>query len=353
LNSILEYNVLMPEKKNPSNKVKKPVGPQHQSQNEVTSIFYDISRRPQNKRRRVSLPPGSKLVTPSGGKVPPAWTEVWVTTDPGSPIQAIGRDSKGRKVYLYSTDQMGRANAAKFSRMRAFARVYPRLVRKIGSDKDKSEEAFVLYLISKTGFRIGSEEETQAQVKAFGASTLRCSHVAVTGDKVEFDFTAKKGVRVNKTLKDSFLAGNLSRRCGQDSDQKIFKTSEYHIRNYLRSVQHGDDFEVKDFRTYLATTVALRQIKKLPLPQSDRQYKKLRKEVAVTVARELGNTARIALKSYIPPEVFCRWAAGLASDPSAQSRAGSTASDFMQCIYYDQDVTKEEYQDNDPLERNE
>jgi DNA topoisomerase-1 len=345
----------MPEKKNPSNKVKKPVAPQHQSQNEVTPIFYEISKRPQNKRRRISLAPGSKLVTPSGGKVPPAWTDVWVTTDPASPIQAIGRDSKGRKVYLYSTDQMGRANAAKFSRMRAFARAYPRLVRKIGLDKGKSEEAVVLYLISKTGFRIGSEEETQAQVKAFGASTLRCSQVAVAGDRVEFDFTAKKGVHVSKTLRDSFLATNLSRRCNQDSDQKIFKTSEYHIRNYLRSVQHGDDFEVKDFRTYLATTVALRQIKKLPMPQTGRQYKKLRKEVAETVARELGNTARIALKSYIPPEVFCRWEVGLASDEytSAKSSSGSTANDFMQCIYYDQDVTKEEYQDNDFLERNE
>ena len=212
-----------------------------------------------------------------------------MTTDPQSPIQAIGRDSKGRKVYLYSTDHMGRANVAKFSRMRAFARAYPRLVRKIGLDRHKSEEAAVLYLISKTGFRIGSEEETLAQVKAFGASTLRCSHVGVLGDKVEFDFTAKKGVRVTKTLKDSFLATHLSSRCGRNADQKIFKTSEYHIRNYLRSVQHGDDFEVKDFRTYLATTIALRQIKKLPLPKNGREYKKLRKEVAETVAREFGN----------------------------------------------------------------
>ena len=173
------------------------------------------------------------------------------------------------------------------------------------------------------------------------------------GDKVEFDFTAKKGVRVTKTLKDSFLATHLSSRCGRDADQKIFKTSEYHIRNYLRTVQHGDDFEVKDFRTYLATTIALRQIKKLPLPKNGREYKKLRKEVAETVARELGNTARIALKSYIPPEVFCRWEAGLASEKtSAQSRSGSTANDFMQCIYYDREVKMEEYRDNDPLEQN-
>ena len=171
----------MPEKKKQSDKVKKSSALQHESQNGAKPFVYEISRRPRDKHRRIQLAPGSKLVTPSGGRVPPAWTEVWVTTDPQSPIQAIGRDSKGRKVYLYSTDHMGRANAAKFSRMRAFARAYPRLVRKIGLDRHKSEEAAVLYLISKTGFRIGSEEETQAQVKAFGASTLRCSHVGSIG----------------------------------------------------------------------------------------------------------------------------------------------------------------------------
>ncbi len=33
--------------------------------------------------------------------VPPAWQDVWICTDPSGHIQAIGRDEKGRKQYIY------------------------------------------------------------------------------------------------------------------------------------------------------------------------------------------------------------------------------------------------------------
>src|SRR5271157_4346947 len=135
----------------------------------IAGFFYEVSRRPQNKRKKLLAMTGASLRTPSGAKVPPAWTDIWMTSDPKSPIQAIGRDSKGRRVYLYSAEHMGRAAAAKFSRLKSFASTYPSLFRKIRRDKDSNEEALVLYLISKTGFRVGSEAETRAAVKAFGA----------------------------------------------------------------------------------------------------------------------------------------------------------------------------------------
>ena len=52
---------------------------------------------------------GLHLVTRSGVKVPPAWTDVWVATDSKSNVEATGRDSKGRRVYLYSAEHMGRS----------------------------------------------------------------------------------------------------------------------------------------------------------------------------------------------------------------------------------------------------
>src|SRR5437868_4039755 len=33
--------------------------------------------------------------------LPPAWTSVWISPDPNSHIQAVGRDAKGRKQYRY------------------------------------------------------------------------------------------------------------------------------------------------------------------------------------------------------------------------------------------------------------
>ncbi len=261
------------------------------------SYFYEVSRRPKNVHKKLVAEAGTKLITPSGARVPPGWTNIWMTTDMKSQIQAIGFDSKGRKVYLYSTEHTGRAAAAKFSRLKAFAKAYPSFLRKLRLDKNTSEEALVLYLISKTGFRIGSDTETLARIKAFGASTLRCSHINIKGKKVLFNFTGKKGQPVNKVLKDAFLAENIAKRCEGNDAHKIFRTTDDNIRKYLNSIPGGEKFTVKDFRTYLGTSIALRQINDMPKPKSDWEFKRLRRKVGEVVARELGNTPTIALKS--------------------------------------------------------
>ena len=275
-----------------------------------------------------------------------------MTADPRSPLQATGRDSKGRRVYLYSTEHMGRAAAAKFSRLKEFSEAYPSLVRKVRRDMKTSEAALILYLISKTGFRIGSDSETRAAVKAFGASTLRCSHVSVENNKLSFDFIGKKGIRVGKVLKDIFLAQNIGMRCNSDGGQKIFSTTDDEVRTYLRSLPGGSRFNVKDFRTYLGTLTAFRQIQTMPVPKNDLELKRYRKEVGRTVARELGNSPTIALKSYVSPEVFCTWESGsFLPLAKAGGKRSSLTEEFLECIHYDQDVPMEESADPDPLEQ--
>ena len=284
--------------------------------------------------------------------MPPAWTEVWMTDDPKNCIQAVGRDSKGRKVYLYSAEYMGTAAAAKFARLKAFAKAYPSLIKTLRRDMKLKEEALVLYLISKTGFRIGSNAETLAKVKAFGASTLRCRHLAVTGTTLSFDFTAKKGVRVTKVIRDAFLARKVASRCATGVGASIFDTDDDKIRAYLCSIPGGSQFSVKDFRTYLGTLTAYRKIKTMPIPRNQTEYKRYRKEVGQSVARQLGNSTVIALKSYVSPEVFCHWDSR--QDVSAEKAGVKTSSlteGFLECIHYDRDVAMEEFLDADPLER--
>jgi DNA topoisomerase I len=286
--------------------------------------------------------------------VPPAWAHVWMTTDPRSPIQAIGRDSKDRLVYLYSAEHAGRAAAAKFARLKEFGKIYPSLIKKVRRDMRTSEEALVLYLISKTGFRIGSNSETLAAVKAFGASTLRCSHVNVEGNKISFDFTGKKGIRVRKVLQDSALAVDISRRCDSVVDRNIFSTTDDEIRAYLNSILEDSKFTVKDFRTYRGTLTAFRKIKTMPVPRNIRELKRYKKEVAETVAKELGNSPAIALNSYVSPEVFCAWESSPVQPlKPARGKRTSTINEFLECVHYDQEVPKEEYTDSDPLEQQE
>ena len=288
-------------------------------------LTYKASRRPKSKRKKLALIDGA-LITPSGARVPPGWTDIWMTTDPKSPIQAMGRDSKGRRVYLYSAERMGIATAAKFARLKAFSKAYLSLIKKIKRDMKTSEEALVLYLIAKTGFRIGSNAETRAAVKAFGASTLKCSHVNVAGSKLSFDFVGKKGIRVSKVLKDTFLAENIAARCKDGAVHNIFNTTDDRVRAYLISISEGSAFTVKDFRTYLGTLTAFRKIQTLPTPKNGREIKKYRKEVGKTVAKELGNSPSIALNSYVSPEVFCVWESS-SHFPEKKKKSNSFLSD--------------------------
>jgi DNA topoisomerase-1 len=320
--------------------------------NQDARFFYEVSRRPKYRHKKVFAARGVSVITPSGARVPPAWTDVWITTDPRSPIQATGSDTKGRRVYLYSAEHIGRSAAAKFSRLKAFGRAYPSLIKKVRRDMKTSEEAIVLHLISKTGFRIGSNSETLAKVKAFGASTLRCSHVNVDGNKLTFDFTGKRGIRINKVLKDAFLARNVAGRCDSGADQKIFRTTDDEIRAYLNSIPQGSSFSVKDFRTYIGTLTAFRKIKTMPVPSNHREFKSYRKEVGETVARKLGNSPTIALKSYISPEVFCAWESNYTLPKrKAGGKRSSLADEFLECIHYDQEVPMEAWWDSD-LQRN-
>lgn len=305
------------------------------------------------KFKRAVISANSPLFSPSGARVPPGWTHIWMTDDPQDPLQVTGRDSKGRRVYLYSVEYMGRATAAKFSRLKDFAKAYPSLIKNIRRDMKTLEEALVLYLIAKTGFRIGSGAETKAAVRAFGASTLRCSQVNINGNKLSFDFIGKKGIRVYKVIKDRDLAAYIAPRCDQHVDHKIFRTTDDKIRRYLNSISKGSEFTVKDFRTYFGTLKAFHKIQKMPLPKNMRENKRYRREVAKTVASELGNSPPMALKSYIAPEVFCSWEPGLTPDPIIIGKKRFTLTDaLLECVHYDQKVGKEEFRDSDPMEKN-
>ena len=307
------------------------------------AIFsYEVSRRPKNQRKKLFARVGEKLTTPSGGKIPPGWRDIWMTTDAQNPLQAAGRDSKGRRVYLYSAEHMGLAAAAKFARLRAFGKAYPSLFKRIKRDMPTSEAALALYLIAQTGFRVGSDAETLAAVKAFGASTLKCAQVNIDGDSIAFDFTGKKGIRVNKTIKDKFLAHSITGRCRAGPDKRIFNTTDDGIRAYLSKISGGRGFTVKDFRTYLGTLAAFHKINSMPVPANGRETRRYTREVGKTVAQELGNTPSIALNSYVSPEVFCAWESDWAA---RKKKAGnspiSLTKDFLECIHYDRRIPAE------------
>lgn len=233
--------------------------------------------------------------------IPPVWKNVKINVDPMASLQVMGTDTKGRSQSMYTIKHSKEAAAEKFARLKEFTKKVPGLQKRIEKDFSKNDEAKALYLISKTGFRVGSDKDTKAATKAYGASTLEAKHIKVTGNKIQIRFTGKKGVTNSATITDARLAGHFAEK----KTGKIFDTNDSKIRRYLKTID--GNFKVKDFRTFIGTSEALKAVKKLPKPKTAKERNNGILNVCRQVAKKLGNTIAVAKSAYIAPEVFDKW----------------------------------------------
>ena len=243
-------------------------------------------------------------------KLPPAWTDVHFSEDPAAPLQAIGRDAKGRAQYVYSKAFIETQSAKKFARIKDLDQQLTEIEsqnNKARRDPRKREAADCAALIMNTGIRPGSEDDTGAKAKAYGATTLEGRHVVETAGCVRLVFVGKKGVNIDIRVDDKEIAVMLlERKQIAGSGGPLFSINETALLSYVHSLDHGR-FKTKDFRTLLGTKTAMREVEKLSTPKDEKDYKKRVMDVAKTVAARLGNTAVVALQSYIAPEVFSAW----------------------------------------------
>jgi hypothetical protein len=199
-----------------------------------------------------------------------------------------------------------------------------------------------MYVLSITGLRIGSDQDTKATVKAYGITTLKPEHVKVSGDRVLFDYIAKKGIHLERTVEDPILADIFRNRI-KAGGIDVFDTNDKRVRKYFHSIDGMDEFEPKDFRTYVATQTALKEIKRLPIPTDKTMFAKQRMEVAKVVAKTLGNTPATSLKYYIPPEVFYDWQSNM--DPIIKKSIDDDElmQDFVDTTIYIEDIPWQKY----------
>lgn len=239
-----------------------------------------------------------------GLKIAPGYTHVHLAEDPTAKLQATYRDSKGRAQYKYSTEHSGQASADKFARAARFAKDVPGIREKIANDP--SEEAAALRLIAATGLRVGGSSDTGAEKQAYGATTLESQHVTPSGNGgATLKFTGKKGVDITHEIADPDVAKEVLARA--KSGGKLYNTTDAKTRDFLHKVAPGTDYKVKDFRTHVAATTAKEAMKSIPAPTDEKSLAAGQKKVAEVVAAKLGNTPAIAIKDYIPPEVFAPW----------------------------------------------
>jgi DNA topoisomerase-1 len=87
----------------------------------------------------------------------------------------------------------------------------------------------------------------------------------------------------------------------------LFATNSKSLLDYVKTLD-GGGFKTKDFRTAVGTQTAIDEVRQAAdLPQTKQEYVKRVRAVAKVVAARLGNTATVALQSYIDPTVFSAW----------------------------------------------
>jgi len=210
---------------------------------------------------------------------------------------ATGVDAKGRVQYLYPKRVKQSQSVKKYDRVNRLMRRRNEILGKVVNDsKQGNVEAQAVYTMFKTGFRPGSDRDTRADVKAFGATTLLKKHVRLRpGNRVDFDFIGKKGVRVHKEVKDKLLADVVKER---KDDPRLFDTSAADVRDYFDK-KTGGQFMLKDLRTLKAFEVADKVLNRTKAEGP----KEIKKEVVAEVSKELGNTPAIAAEAYIAPKL--------------------------------------------------
>lgn len=244
--------------------------------------------------------------------IPPAWNSVHVNPNPKGTILATGVDAKGRTQSKYSDTHTAKAAASKFGRVSELSKKRGEIFKELERDAKKpalKDRADCLKVIMQTGMRPGSEKDTGADHKSYGATTLEGRHVktGASGTKLRLVTGKNKGRAVDFPIRDPSTAKMLQQRArAAGPTGKLFSTDATQLSKYSKD-KDGKGFKTKDHRTALATEVALDQMKKMKAPRNGREYKKHLKKVATAVANQLGNTPAVALKSYIDPTVFTHW----------------------------------------------
>lgn len=258
--------------------------------------------------------------------IPPAWTDVKFNPDPNGALLAVGKDSKGRRQSVYSAEFTKTQAEAKFRRIEELNAKFSEIEQqnakgRRSKDPKVKDVADCLHLIMKTGIRPGSDDDTGADVKAYGATTLTADHVVKTKEGVFLKFVGKKGVKLNIPIDDPELASSLVKRAKTaGAGGKLFPTTnDKNLLAYTHTMD-GGGFKTKDFRTHLGTSHAMSEVKRInetAPPGTAKDYRKMVLDVAKSVATKLGNTPVVALQSYISPTVFSDWRNGLPAEESA------------------------------------
>ncbi len=247
--------------------------------------------------------------------VPPAWSDVWISADAGSHLQAAGRDARGRKQYRYHPAFTKSQSENKFDDLLSFAQVLGSLRSRVVRDlrrNDLSHDrvvATIVRLLDVTSLRVGNVEYARAN-RSYGLTTLHNRHVAVRGTMIRFTFRGKSAHDFDVVV-DNARVARIVRSCQHLPGQQLFEyvaedgsvrvIGSSDVNTYLG--EHGaPGMTAKTFRTWNATVRAAEGLADIA-GLEEAPTRRVLNAVIDQVADHLGNTRSICRNSYVHPGV--------------------------------------------------
>lgn len=249
--------------------------------------------------------------------IPPAWENVWICKFDNGHLQATGLDARRRKQYRYHSLWTNFRNHTKFYRLHAFGKVVPAIRAQLEKDLAKpglpveKVLATVVCLMEQTSIRVGNNAYEKLY-GSYGITTLKDQHIKINGSNIRFNFTGKKGISHNISIKSKRLA-NIVKQCRDIPGKELFQYYDHEgnhraidsgmVNEYLKSIT-GMDFTAKDIRTWLGTVKAISAFMEIEAAESQNAARKNIIAVIDQVAAHLGNTRAVCKKYYVHPIVL-------------------------------------------------
>jgi DNA topoisomerase-1 len=269
--------------------------------------------------------------------IPPAWVEVWASTDANSSVQATGVDQRGRTQYRYSPAARDLASDEKFARMTLFATALPALRLQVEGDLAQYRKdpfgasvvtAAMVRLLERGLLRVGSDRYARDN-HTYGLTTLRRNHVDTRGSTITFRFVGKEHLAHTVTVHDQATAKVVGALVSAASDdtEPIFAVAGEHgshhvtsatVNAYLHSHTQAPA-SAKVFRTWGATVAAVAVLAGAEPPTG--ASVRSRERLAIGAAASLlGDTPSVTRSSYLHPA----WVGAGRSDSVAAAVAESS-----------------------------
>ena len=259
-----------------------------------------VTRQRRGKKYAYRDPTGRTITDPKEiarlNKIgmPPAYTQVCLSTDPRSKLQGTGVDKAGRTQYRYSHSHTIRQSQEKFQRIVQFGHQLGSIRQHIktllrSSNPNRRSNGVALSLMDRCMFRPGSQHYLK-QNGTRGATTLAQQNFSIRGGGggMRVRFKGKAGVTNSCDIQDTSV---------------IRAVKDGHLSPGRLQRELPDGLKLKDFRTFGANVQFLKEYRGARKQMYQNSKKRL-KAVLNKVAETLSHTPTVCKKNYIHPRLI-------------------------------------------------